>query len=991
MKKVVIIETQDNSSLHVKADNLTSDNGVRSDVVSDSQAYRNNNVLVDFQTPDLPEKALPNFSCAGATDSVTLILPPHSLWNPYDSGQGQLPTRQSALYWKVYVNGKFIGRCSAYQEVGIAEFIRDNTLLEVDFVDSSIHRYVIKNTQEAIDKYGTNIRVSLVANTNFEDWLVDAVVGNLNPTLHVQDDHIVNFCLKPSKLFSCAGAIRTLSGDATVISSDNNASLAYAELDGVEITGFSEGGIFDIGYATGRDNGSGVLGKVEWDSVNNHYINQDTITHRVTFLLYASEEVVHSMFPNNIEPINPTLGITQLSYEQALDKYPNLPLNEHTGGFTEINFCLSKKPLVVTCADATDTSNCMTLDGQFGIEINGEVVEADISADDLKAFFANHPDFEVSECEGNQISCVGATNTAITTGFYGDWTLKVNGVVAEVPPYDDGFLPEPIEGHWIAIIDYLEQIGVMVSFEGEMTSVWTNTTSENIRLEFQSLEQTGIAPSMVGQGNQNPTLQSDGTDDGYQTFSMCLAPLSAISCVGATNSVVIVPDLWYGGEDANITWNIKINGLEYDANASSEGQYLDEWVNDNLPGILSGVFPMGAPGPTFSNLSDADLRIEFIPSQPIDVSSISAPYSVDGNPTAMVHPDGSITVCLKAASTPGVDIPIGCEGASARVDVEFASAYVVVEGDENIVSAHPYQFWVNDELVLNQNQGTEEFILSDGSNADNGNPWDDFNALALALDQKGIGVRSREYGEGFWYQLFINKTDDFIKLKITQQDGKLLRHHLEIGDYRDKNESVVVSGGDSESSALEACLAPIAITCTPTSHTFSPTVNAFNGPVFLAAIISDDNGDGLVNQLYTDLNGDEVMLPSGMVILRADYDSYLSGYLEYRYDANAIAHYLLFYSGIDLARQCGADRYFNFSYSDDPQNVNVPASITITGRKVDDPLDPDYYMEARATTLKFIPMPENFMPAGATDWVLGTFGVEGVTLHSCAEVISTAS
>lgn len=52
----------------------------------------------------------------------------------------------------------------------------------------------------------------------------------------------------------------------------------------------------------------------------------------------------------------------------------------------------------ISCEGATDTSNCMSLNGNFKVDIDGVDIEQVMTGQEVYDYFRNHPDFEVIDC-----------------------------------------------------------------------------------------------------------------------------------------------------------------------------------------------------------------------------------------------------------------------------------------------------------------------------------------------------------------------------------------------------------------------------------------------------------------------------------------------------------------------------------------------------------------------------------------------------------------
>lgn len=100
----------------------------------------------------------------------------------------------------------------------------------------------------------------------------------------------------------------------------------------------------------------------------------------------------------------------------------------------ELRDCLP--PPVISCDGAIDTSNCMELEGEFHIEIDGELVGEDLTQTQVEAFFAQHPDFETEECGSAEISCAGAIESSNCMVLDGLYDIEVDGTIVATDQTD---------------------------------------------------------------------------------------------------------------------------------------------------------------------------------------------------------------------------------------------------------------------------------------------------------------------------------------------------------------------------------------------------------------------------------------------------------------------------------------------------------------------------------------------------------------------------
>lgn len=156
---------------------------------------------------------------------------------------------------------------------------------------------------------------------------------------------------------------------------------------------------------------------------------------------------------------------------------------------------------------------------------------------------AENPTFNIDEQTGvisfclvpYQISCDGALDRVDLGGFYGRWTVKINGVPLDVPPYEVGN-GTTIENWWIPVLTAINEDGrVSLEYDGELHTIWRNNTNENIRVELIGLPDydspylTGIRDYFYDSPEgMNPTLllenPLENNPQEFNKVSFCLSP-----------------------------------------------------------------------------------------------------------------------------------------------------------------------------------------------------------------------------------------------------------------------------------------------------------------------------------------------------------------------------------------------------------------------------------------------------------------------------------
>ncbi|WP_026470381.1 hypothetical protein [Alkanindiges illinoisensis] len=133
------------------------------------------------------------------------------------------------------------------------------------------------------------------------------------------------------------------------------------------------------------------------------------------------------------------------------------------------------------------------------------------------------------------IGCEGAIELVHLGGFYGCWTVLINGVPLDVPPYEVGN-GTTIENWWSEIIQAIREDGrVSIKYVGELHTIWSNNTTEYVRIELIGLPNPD-SPNLsaindypdVSPDELNPTrlLENpvENFPESFSKVSFCLAP-----------------------------------------------------------------------------------------------------------------------------------------------------------------------------------------------------------------------------------------------------------------------------------------------------------------------------------------------------------------------------------------------------------------------------------------------------------------------------------
>lgn len=144
--------------------------------------------------------------------------------------------------------------------------------------------------------------------------------------------------------------------------------------------------------------------------------------------------------------------------------------------------------------------------------------------------------FCLANVERSEISCEGAIELVHLGGFYGCWTVLINGVPLNVPPYEVS-IGTTIENWWSEIIGAVQEDGrTSLHYDGESHTVWRNNTNENIRIELIGLPNPDFPTDLTGirdyfynsPEEMNPTLllenPLENNPEEFNKVSFCLAP-----------------------------------------------------------------------------------------------------------------------------------------------------------------------------------------------------------------------------------------------------------------------------------------------------------------------------------------------------------------------------------------------------------------------------------------------------------------------------------
>lgn len=224
--------------------------------------------------------------------------------------------------------------------------------------------------------------------------------------------------------------------------------------------------------------------------------------------------------------------------------------------------------------------------------------------------------------DSNQISCAGATQSILFEpgpAFNGqiNWAVEFDGVAYDIGNVWAGEIISNMPSH----------IKDMIFME--WTGLWLveNRDTQPHRFKLIPSPKPGYDPIQAPSStNESFLLNEDGS------FAFCLASkdtLPIISCEGAS------PNLRF--ERFVGRWDMEVDGVFY---KSSIDDMLQNWITANLSHIMFANYDGFM---IFGNVTSDDHRIRFIPTNPdaqwLDPSE---------NDTFMQHPDGTLTVCLKA-------------------------------------------------------------------------------------------------------------------------------------------------------------------------------------------------------------------------------------------------------------------------------------------------------------------------------------------------------
>lgn len=305
----------------------------------------------------------------------------------------------------------------------------------------------------------------------------------------------------------------------------------------------------------------------------------------------------------------------------------------------EVTFSRLADPVVITCDGATDTTNCMSLDGTWDVEINGQIVQTDLDSEAVKQYFATHADFSVEECAA-AISCAGATNNVMLTSdsdglAFGSVTaIEINGVnYPRLEPQN-----YPLMMSFGIPSNLLEVVGYGGAGDGDNGLPklnFSNPSNADIRVRLFGYS------GGVDETSDNPTIIDDQEN---QVISFCLASANFISCVGATNQM--------GFDFLGDGWEVWVDGVHYPSEfnaAVTVRQEFEGRINTSDDGFA-----------TFENVDNVPHRIMLVPRAPDGDAEPDTSYTVElnnANTSFMELEDGSLVWCLAPQG-------ISCDGAT---------------------------------------------------------------------------------------------------------------------------------------------------------------------------------------------------------------------------------------------------------------------------------------------------------------------------------------
>ena len=385
----------------------------------------------------------------------------------------------------------------------------DETYLKLDLVNYSSGNI----TLELIFPYGDLIPENAIT-----------VEGNANTTVgsknYMYANYAVGFCIAPSEKpqieISCDGATST-TGFVTL---DGRFDVYIDDMETPTHTNISAEELYDI-YKDGHNGlqieteGSGIPIGCEGAA---DYIIVGPLTDGGFYDVTVNDQVVPSsgrMFRDGgflsaleeygikLTPLDVS-NVEQSPSEGTTDRY----YDAERGSF--VNTTDEYKRISIKATDATFVTN-------------------NWSPDANQSFYYDEPTQTAHFClapgviEFSPFSCDGATTSAVTGGFWNTWEVHLNGEKLTIPSYEvaGGY---NIEGWYNEINQVLEQHNIVVKYDGELKTIFTNHNPEEVRLEFFSINGDPRNPDSKGTiksnpDNANPTLFIDSPEH----FGFCLA------------------------------------------------------------------------------------------------------------------------------------------------------------------------------------------------------------------------------------------------------------------------------------------------------------------------------------------------------------------------------------------------------------------------------------------------------------------------------------
>lgn len=322
--------------------------------------------------------------------------------------------------------------------------------------------------------------------------------------------------------------------------------------------------------------------------------------------------------------LNPTNNSTSVSIQSGdtsilTNAGPDGAVNVNGGNVT---MCYAPK---VDIPQEPTSGGDIEVDGLFMVQVNGNVIPFYFTPEQLGEYFNKENSygagiaFVVPTAPPFNISCVGATNAAITGGVWGEWQVEINGVLTIV---DD-----------VAFTDKITLENYRETAWG-----WTNKTNEDLRVRL--FNGRDINPNDGGwEENTNPTVNFTDSE-----ITFCLAANGNryhIQCTPVNHQTEVIlnksrdtlPFLTF----RNVAFDIYEDGVLKFSNGSLLDPTVELLTNLNIEDLDGNGRHI-----RITNTSDVSVAVELLS------TDSNMPYDTDVEVGVVEVIDNSFHFCLAA-------------------------------------------------------------------------------------------------------------------------------------------------------------------------------------------------------------------------------------------------------------------------------------------------------------------------------------------------------